>query len=187
MKRCQWKTLETNPIYQTYHDEEWGVPSYDDRYLFEMFVLESFHTGLSWLIILKKREQFRLAFDQFDPTIIKDYQQEKIEELLQNKHIVRNKLKINATIKNANAFLDVVLEFGSFHNYIWSFTNHKIIYGDGITQHTKTPLSDTISKDLKQRGFSFMGSVTTYSYLQAIGIVNDHEKDCYKFHKNKGE
>ncbi|MFI3283701.1 MAG: DNA-3-methyladenine glycosylase I [Erysipelotrichaceae bacterium] len=182
MKRCPWSKLETSKTYQTYHDEEWGVPSYEDSYLFEMLVLESFHCGLSWLIILNKREAFREAFDFFDAEKIKDYQLDKIEQLLNNKEIVRNKLKIMATIENAKAFLKVKEEFGSFKGYIWGFTNHEVVYRQDDLLHTRNELSDRVSKDLKKRGFRFMGSVTTYSYLEAIGVMNNHVKSCFKYH-----
>lgn len=181
MKRCNWPNLENNKVYQDYHDNEWGVPSYDDHHLFEMFVLESFHCGLSWLIILKKRESFRKAFNHFNAALICDYSESKIEELMNNKDIVRNRMKILATIQNAKSFLKVKKEFGSFSNYIWSFTNHQIIYGDGFNIQNRTNLSDRVSKDFKKRGFKFMGSVTTLSYLQSIGVCNDHDRDCKLF------
>lgn len=182
--RCKWPNLEKSEIYKEYHDHEWGIPSYDDDYLFEMILLESFHCGLSWLIILKKREAFRLAFDSFDATVIKDYSEDKIEELLDNSDIVRNKAKILATIGNAKAFLKVQEEFGSFSKYIWQFTDNKILYGDFDSLQTTNNLSDTVSKDMKKRGFKFMGSVTTYSYLEAIGLMNNHSSTCFKRHKD---
>ena len=185
MKRCFWAESDKHINLVEYHDNEWGVINHDDRYLFEMFVLESFHTGLSWLIILNKRESFRKAFDNFDPNMIINYDEDKINELLQDKGIVRNKLKIDATINNARRFLDVQKEFGSFDKYIWSFSANKVIYNDGKTLLTTNDLSDTVSKDLKKRGFRFMGSVTTYSYLQAIGIINDHLDYCFKFHRKE--
>lgn len=183
MERCNWPALKTNQIYVEYHDNEWGVASYDDQHLFEMLILESFHCGLSWLIILKKREAFREAFDGFDPEKIAGYDENKISELIENKDIVRNKAKIKATISNAKAYLNVKKEFGSLSNYIWSFTNNSIVYGDGINFQTTNELSDEVSKDFKKRGFKFMGSVTTYSYLEAIGVMNNHMKECFKFHK----
>lgn len=185
MKRCFWVDSSKDPEYLKYHDDEWGVESHDDNYLFEMFVLESFHTGLSWLIILKKRENFRRAFDNFNPKMISKYDEKKINDLLQDKSIVRNKLKINATINNAKRFLEVQKEFGSFNKYIWSFSNNKVLKNNGQTILTTNYLSDEISKDLKKRGFKFMGSVTTYSYLQAIGIIDDHLDYCFKFHGRK--
>lgn len=180
--RCRWKNLENDQIYIEYHDNEWGISSYDDCYLFEMILLESFHCGLSWLIILKKREAFRKAFDNFDPNIIKDYSDEKIDLLLNNKEIVRNRLKILANIENAKAFLGVQKEFGSFSEYIWSFTNKKVLYGESENLVTKNSLSDKVSRDMKKRGFKFMGSVTTYSYLEAVGIMNNHSKNCFRSH-----
>lgn len=178
IKRCPWANLEKHENYIHYHDNEWALASYDDKHLFEMIVLESFHCGLSWLLILNKREAFRLAFDDFDPYRIKDYSENKIEELLKDKSIVRHQGKIRATISNAASFIKVQEEFGSFSNYIWSFTKGKILYGDGTK--TKDELSDRVSKDLKKRGFKFMGSVTTYSYLEAIGVMNNHSPECYK-------
>jgi DNA-3-methyladenine glycosylase I len=182
MERCKWTNLESSDVYKEYHDNEWGVASYDDRYLFEMFTLEAFHCGLSWLIILKKRESFKKVFDDFIPDIVAKYDALKIEELMQNKDIVRNRAKILAAINNSKCFLKVQDEFESFCNYIWSFTNGKVLYYpfDGVT--TKNDLSDKISKDLKKRGFKFMGSVTTFSYLEAIGIMNNHAQYCYKYH-----
>ncbi len=183
MQRCSWPNLENSQIYIDYHDNEWGVPSHDDAHLFEMFILESFHCGLSWLLILKKRDAFRKAFDNFDPNKIANYDEDKIMELLDNKEIVRNKAKILATIQNAKAYLKVVEEFGSFAKYLWSFTDNKVVYNpfDGVT--TKNELSDKVSKDLKKRGFKFMGTVTCFSYLEAVGIMNDHAENCYKFVK----
>lgn len=180
--RCKWPNLEKNDIYIAYHDEEWGVPSYDESYLFEMILLESFHCGLSWLIILKKRAAFREAFDQFNPQKIKDYDDQKIKDLMANKDIVRNRRKILANIENAKAFLRIQSEFGSFSDYIWSFTDHQVLYGNCSKKVTKNALSDAVSKDMKKRGFKFMGSVTTYSYLEAIGVMNNHCPDCFKSH-----
>ena len=181
MERCNWPGLINNPLYQEYHDTEWGVESHEDRYLFEMLVLESFHCGLSWYIILKKRESFRLAFDQFDPHIIKEYQESKMNELLNNQDIVRHKGKILATIQNAKSFLEVQKEFGSFDTYIWSFTNHKVIKNKDDQFVTKNELSDRVAKDLKKRGFKFLGSVTVYSYLEAIGVLDNHQKNCFRY------
>lgn len=181
--RCNWTNLENNQIYIQYHDNEWGIPSYNDKYLFEMILLESFHCGLSWLLILKKREAFRKAFDNFDPYIIKDYTEEKIGELMENKDIVRNKAKILATIGNAKAFLKIQKEFGTFCDFIWSFTDNKIVYGNFDELITTNDLSDRVSKELKKYGFKFMGSVTTYSYLEAIGVMNNHSKNCFKNHQ----
>ena len=184
MIRCKWPNLEKSDVYQAYHDHEWGVPSYEDDYLFEMILLESFHCGLSWLIILKKRQAFRKAFDNFDPKIIQNYGESKIEALMANKEIVRNRGKIVANIGNAKAFLEVQNQFGSFSDYIWSFTDHQIVYGDFEDMVTRNALSDRVSKDMKKRGFKFMGSVTTYSYLEAIGVMNNHSPDCFKAHGN---
>ncbi len=183
MKRCEWPTLENNPIYQEYHDNEWGVASYDDNYLFEMFVLESFHCGLSWLLILKKRENFRKAFDNFDVSKIIAYSDEKIEELMQNEGIVRNRAKILATIANAKAFIEVKKEFGSFCEYIWSFTDKKVFRQPFDGKTDRNELSNTVSKDLKKRGFKFMGTVTCFSYLEAIGVMNNHAPYCFKYTK----
>lgn len=185
MNRCNWgKTLLTSEIYQNYHDYEWGIPSHDDRHLFEMLVLESFHVGLSWLIILKKREAFKKAFDDFDALKIVNYDENKINSLLENAGIVRNKGKILATIQNAKSYLNVIEEFGSFSKYIWSFTDNKVVFNDCEGIITKSPLSDRVTKDLKKRGFKYLGSITVYSYLEAIGVMNNHHKDCFKYIKN---
>jgi len=178
--RCFWCT--THPLYQKYHDDEWGKPVYDDAKLFEMLLLESFQAGLSWFTILQKRENFRAAFDGFDVNKIARYSEDKIHELLQNSGIIKNKLKIKAAITNAQLFLAVQKEFGTFSHYLWGFTNHQIINHLNITQYQNfitTPLSDTISKDLKKRGFKFVGSTTIYAYLQAVGVINDHTIDCF--------
>lgn len=176
--RCRWVNLN-NPVYISYHDNEWGKQSYNDSYLFEMLVLESFQAGLSWECILNKREAFRKAFDQFDYRIISGYSQERVEELLSDKGIIRNRLKINAAISNAAIFMDIQKEFGSFAKYIWNFTSGKtVINRDGIARAT-SPLSDAISKDLKKRGMKFVGSTIIYSYLQSIGVIDDHEPQCF--------
>ena len=177
MNRCKWVN-EKNNLYVKYHDEEWGIPSYDDNYLFEMLVLESFQAGLSWECVLNKREFFRKAFDNFDYTKIANYKQKKIDELLNNKNIIRNKLKINSTINNSKIFMEIQKEFGSFSKYIWHFTNNKIIKNTDDIVRVTSPLSDEISKDLKKRGMKFVGSTIIYSYLQAIGVINDHELNC---------
>ncbi len=177
MNRCHWVNLD-NPLYVTYHDEEWGVPSYDDSYLFEMLLLESFQAGLSWECILNKREDFRVAFDYFDVLKISQYDEEKIENLMHNPLIVRNRRKIMASIHNAKIFLEIQKEFGSFSNYIWSFTDGKVIYHDKGEILVSSPLSDLISHDLQKRGMKFVGTVIIYSYLQAIGMINDHEEEC---------
>lgn len=179
MKRCAWLNVN-NPIYVKYHDEEWCVPSFDDNYLFEMLVLESFQAGLSWECILNKREAFREAFDNFNYDVISKYDDSKINELINNKSIVRNKLKIKAAINNAKVFIKIREEFGSFNNYIWSFNDNKILKHLYLTSND---LSDMISKDLYRRGMKFVGTVIIYSYLQAIGMINDHEKDCFLYLK----
>lgn len=179
MQRCKWCNLN-NPLYIKYHDEEWGEPVYDDQKLFEMLILESFQAGLSWQCVLNKRENFKKAFDNFNIDKIINYDEEKINQLIQNKDIIRNKLKIKATIKNAKIFKQIQKRYGSFSKYIWSFTNNKIIYE---TNKTSSELSDKISKDLKNKGMTFVGTTIIYAYLQAIGIINSHEKTCYKFKK----
>ena len=182
MKRCFWVD-ENSEIYIKYHDEEWGVPKYDDKELFELLILESFQAGLSWITVLKKREAFRLAFDNFEISKVAHYDETKVNELLQNKDIIRSRGKINAAINNAKIFIEIQNEFGSFSNYIWGFTNNKIIKNKTGKLIISTPLSDKISKDLKKRGMKYVGTVIIYSYLQAIGIVDVHEKDCFKYSK----
>lgn len=180
MKRCRWVD-EKSPIYVKYHDEEWGVPKYDDRELFELLVLESFQAGLSWITILKKREAFRIAFDNFDVQKVANYDETTVNELVNNADIIRSKGKINAAINNAKVFIEIQKEFGSFSNYIWGFTNNQIIKNQTDKLPVSSELSDKISKDLKNRGMKYVGTVIIYSYLQAIGIVNDHEKACIKY------
>ena len=177
MKRCFWVN-EDNPTYVKYHDEEWCIPSYNDNYLFEMLVLESFQAGLSWECILNKREAFRKAFDNFDYEKISKYDEVKINNLLENKNIVRNKLKIKAMINNSKIFIDIKKEFNSFSNYIWHFTNNKVIVNKSGEIYSSSPLSDEVSNDLKRRGMKFVGTVIIYSYLQAIGVINDHDLTC---------
>ena len=179
MKRCTWVNLD-NPLYIKYHDEEWGVPVYDDNKLFEMLLLESFQAGLSWECILNKREAFKKAFDNFDYQKISNYSEEKIEELLNNKDIIRNKRKITSAITNAKIFMDIKKEYQTFSKYLWSFTKNKIIYE---YDKTTSSLSDTISKDLKKRGMKFVGTTIIYSYLQAVGIINSHEPNCFLYKK----
>ena len=176
MERCTW--ANSHPLLIEYHDNEWGISVYDDHTLFENLILETFSTGLSWLIILKKRKAFEEAFDAFDIQKISQYNEDKINELLENKAIVRSKAKILATINTAKAVLEIQKEFGSLSNYLWSYTNHQVI--DIPYYETSNDLSDTISKDLKKRNVKFFGSVTCYSYLQAIGILNCHQKNCFK-------
>lgn len=178
IKRCGWVNLK-NPAYVDYHDNEWGKASYDDSYFFEMLVLESFQAGLNWECILNKRESFRKAFDGFDYKKIALYTDEKIEELAANKDIVRNRRKIKAAISNAKIFMDIQSEYGSFSDYIWHFTNgRKVINRDGALRAT-SPLSDAVSKDLKKLGMKFVGSTIIYSYLQAVGVIDDHEPQCF--------
>jgi DNA-3-methyladenine glycosylase I len=162
-----------------YHDEEWGVPVYDDKKLYEMLLLETFQAGLSWITILRKREAFREAFDNFSVEKVASYKEEKLEELMQNQGLIRNRKKMEAAIKNAKIFMEIQTEFGSFSNYLWSFTDGQIIVNQDDDFPVKTPLSDNLSKDLKKRGMGFVGSVTIYSYLQAVGVVNDHELSCF--------
>lgn len=179
MERCPW--CLGDELYIKYHDEEWGVPNHDDRKHFEFIVLESAQAGLSWITVLKKRENYRKAYDNFNPEIVSTYDEEKIEELMSNKGIIRNRKKIEASINNAKRFLEIQKEFGSFDNYIWGFVNNEPIVNsvDKISDlSAKTELSDIISKDLKKRGFKFLGSIVVYSHLQAVGIVNDHINTC---------
>lgn len=176
-KRCSWVDL-SSPIYMEYHDKEWGVPVYDDEKLYEMFLLETFQAGLSWITILKKREFFREAFDQFDVKKVASYGDEKVEELMQNEKIIRNRRKITAAVQNAKVFIDIQTDYGSFSKYLWGFTDASVIVNQNSVVPVKTELSDRISKDLKKRGMGFVGSVTIYSYLQAVGVVDDHDKDC---------
>lgn len=177
-KRCFWVDL-SSPVYIEYHDNEWGIPVYDDEKLYEMFLLETFQAGLSWITILKKRELFREAFDGFDVKKIAAYGTEKVEDLMQNPKIIRNRGKITAAVQNAAIFMDIQKEYGSFSRYLWGFTDGKIIINQADTIPVKTELSDRISKDLKKRGMRYVGSVTIYSYLQAVGVVNDHDKNCF--------
>ena len=182
MKRCSWVNLN-NPLCIKYHDEEWGIPSHDDNYLFEILVLESFQAGLSWSCILNKREDIRKAFDNFNYKKIANYNEHKIEELLSNDKIIRNKLKIKAIIKNAQIYQDIQKEYQTFSNYIWHFTNNKIISNNSNIIPTKNDLSIKISKDLENKGMKYVGPTIIYSFLEAIGIINDHEKECYKYNK----
>lgn len=180
MKRCFWVD-ENSELYKKYHDEEWGIPKYDDKELFELLVLESFQAGLSWLTVLKKRESFRKAFDNFDIDTVANYNDTKVKELLENRQIIRCKNKITATINNAKIFIKIQKEYGSFSNYIWSFSENKIIKNTTGNIIVSSPLSDKISKDLKKRGMKYVGTIIIYSYLQAIGIIDDHDKDCFKY------
>jgi len=186
MERCPWGTVDD--LYIRYHDDEWGVPVFDDQKQFEFLVLESAQAGLSWHTILKKRENYRVAYDGFDPEKIAKYDEHKIDELLQNAGIIRNRRKIESSINNARLFLEIQKEYGSFCNYIWGFVN-----GNPLVNHWKdmseipanTELSDLISKDLKKRGFKFLGSTIVYSHLQATGIVNDHLVSCFRWKECK--
>lgn len=180
MKRCFWVD-EKSEIYVKYHDEEWGVPNHNDRDLFELLILEGFQAGLSWITVLKKREAFRKAFDNFDVKKVSEYDEEKINALLENKDIIRSRGKITAAINNAKIFIEIQKDFGSFSNYIWGFTDNKVIKNTTGEIPVKTELSDMVSKDLKKRGMKYTGSVIIYSYLQAVGVVNDHDINCYKY------
>ena len=177
MKRCKWCNLN-NPKYVEYHDNEWCKLNKNDKYLFEMLILESFQAGLSWECVLNKRDSFRLCYDNFDLDKICLYDDDKINELINNKDIIRNKLKIKASINNAKIFKDIKEEYESFYNYLKTFTNGKIFYEIGLT---KSELSDEISKDLEKRGMKFVGSTIIYSYLQAIGIIYSHDKECFLY------
>jgi len=180
--RCAW--CGTDPLYVEYHDAEWGVPVYDDEKLFEFLILETFQAGLSWITVLRKRENFRKAFDNFDYKKIAKYSEKKYDELLQDAGIIRNKLKIKATITNAQNFMEIQKEFGSFSTYIWNFTNGKPIKNTYKTLSevpATTELSDQLSKDLKKRGFKFVGSTVIYAHMQATGMVNDHTTECFRY------
>jgi DNA-3-methyladenine glycosylase I len=180
--RCGWSSED--PLYIEYHDNEWGVPLHDDRKLFEMLILEGFQAGLSWITILRKRKNFRKAFDNFDAKKIVNYDKKKINSLLKDEGIIRNKLKIQAAIKNAKCFLEVQKEFGSFNKYIWQFVDYipiKNNFKKLAEIPAKTDISDTISKDLKKRGFKFVGSTIFYAFMQAAGITNDHIVSCWKY------
>lgn len=181
-KRCDW--VGSDPLYIAYHDKEWGVPVYDDARLFEFLILETFQAGLSWITVLRKRENFRKAFDNFDYQKIAAYGEEEFDVLIQNAGIIRNKLKIRATISNARTFMEVQKEFGTFSKYIWGFVGGKPINNKwkNINQvPANTPLSDVISKDLKKRGFKFVGTTVVYAHMQATGMVNDHTTDCFRY------
>ena len=185
-KRCEW--VSDAPIYIDYHDEEWGVPEHDDKKLFELLTLEGAQAGLTWLTILKKRENYREAFDNFDIEKVANYNQIKVEELMKNKGIVRNRLKIESTIKNAKAVIAIQKEFGNFDAYIWCFVNGKtkINAWRSLSEiPAKTPESDAMSKDLAKRGFKFVGSTICYAFMQAAGMVNDHFIDCFRHQEVK--
>ena len=186
MKRCEW--CGTDPVYVKYHDEVWGVPEHNDRQLFEKLLLDGAQAGLSWITILKKTENYRKAFDNFDAKKMSKYDQKKIDELLNNPGIVRNKLKVNAFIQNAKAYLEVKKEFGTFDKYIWRFVDYKTIQNELKSLKeapAKTEISDEMSKDLKKRGFKFVGSTICYAFMQAVGMVNDHMVYCFRYNELK--
>ncbi|MBR7116123.1 MAG: DNA-3-methyladenine glycosylase I [Clostridia bacterium] len=180
-KRCKWCNLK-NELYIEYHDSEWGVPRFDDGYLYEMLILESFQAGLSWECVLNKREAFRVAYDGFDIEKVARYGEEKERELSENKSIIRNRRKISASIKNSKFFLNIIKEYGSFYEYLSGFTGGKTIIE---VDKTTSELSDAISRDLVKRGMTFVGSVTIYSYLQAIGVIYSHGKECFLYKADK--
>lgn len=185
-KRCLW--AEMNPLMKEYHDKEWGTPIHDDQLLYEFLILEGAQAGLSWNLILQKRENYRKVFDNFDYNKVTQYDEKKLEELLQEKGIVRNRRKIQAAVTNAKAFLGIQKEFGSFNNYIWGFVNNKPIknaYKSLEEIPAKTELSEKISKDLKKRGFKFVGPTIIYAFMQAVGMVNDHTVDCFRYNELK--
>ncbi|MDT0689942.1 DNA-3-methyladenine glycosylase I [Salegentibacter sp. F188] len=186
ISRCGW--CEGDSLYEAYHDTEWGVPVYDDKTIFEFLLLETFQAGLSWITILRKRENFRLAFDDFDYKKIALYSEEKIQQLLEDKGIVRNKLKVRSAVTNAQLFIEIQKEYGSFSKYIWSFVDGKPIQNE-VEDYKKAPpttiISDKLSKDLKKRGFKFVGSTVVYAHMQATGMVNDHEISCFRYSEVK--
>lgn len=173
--RCRWANPK-NPRYIQYHDEEWGVPVYDDKILFEMLILESFQAGLSWECVLNKKEAFRRAFDGFDLGTVCAYDAHKMEALRQDEGIIRNRLKIKAAVNNARIFREIAAEYGSFANYLWGYTDGKVVYEN---DKVSSPLSDAISKDLIKRGMKFVGTTIIYAYLQAVGVIYSHEEGCY--------
>ena len=178
MKRCFWVD-EKSEIYVKYHDKEWGNPKFDDRDLLELLILEGFQAGLSWLTVLKKRQAFRVEYEHFDVEKVANFDEKKIAKMLANKEIIRSEQKIRASILNAKIFMKIQKEFGSFSDYIWGFTGHKVVYNSDGKVIVSNELSDKISKDLKKRGMKYVGTVIVYSYLQAIGVVNDHDKECF--------
>lgn len=182
LHRCAW--AGTDPLYVAYHDREWGVPVFEDRLLYEFLVLEGAQAGLSWLTILKKRDRFRVAFDHFDPVKVAAYDARKIQSLLKDPGLVRNRKKIEAAVRNAAAFLEIQEHFGSFSRYLWRFVNDRPLDAGRRTVHEVpawTPLSKTLSTDLKQRGFRFVGPIICYAFMQAVGLVNDHTVDCFRY------
>jgi DNA-3-methyladenine glycosylase I len=185
-KRCQW--CGTDPLYVEYHDQEWGVPVYDDQKLFEFLILEGAQAGLSWLTILKRREGYRKAFANWDTTKVARFDKRKIQSLLKNEGIIRNRLKIESAIRNAKAFIEIQQEFGSFSKYQWQFVGGKPLRNKWKSMKSlpaKTELSDAFSKDLKKRGFNFVGSTIIYAHMQAVGMVNDHTVDCFRYQEIK--
>lgn len=182
-KRCAWANPK-NALYLQYHDKEWGQPVHDDHRLFEMLILESFQAGLAWECVLNKREAFRRAFDGFDLEKVCAYDEEKLESLRADAAIIRNRLKINAAVKNARVFRDIAAEYGSFADYLWGFTEGQVIYE---SDKVSSPLSDEISKDLKRRGMTFVGTTIIYSYLQAVGVIYSHEDGCFLAGRANGQ
>jgi DNA-3-methyladenine glycosylase I len=181
LRRCHWAGTDLSIAY---HDCEWGVPTHDDRTLFEFLILEGAQAGLSWEIILRKREHYRAAFDNFDPRLVAKYDQRKIQKLLADAGIIRNRLKINSAVMNAKAFLEIQAEFGSFDEYVWRFVKGRTIKRKrGAALQAKTAESDALSRDLIRRGFKFVGSTICYSFMQAIGMVNDHEASCFRYNQ----
>lgn len=185
-RRCFWVN-EQSELYCSYHDEEWGTPIRDDTKMYELFLLELFQAGLSWITILKKRESFRAAFDGFDVERIARYDETKIQALLQNASIIRSRRKIEGAIFNARAVLEIQREYGSFCNYLWNFSGGKVVLNPNEGFRTTSPLSDQITADMKRRGMKYAGSVTIYSFLQAAGIVNDHEHTCFRYSELRTE
>jgi DNA-3-methyladenine glycosylase I len=185
--RCWW--CGTDPLYVAYHDEEWGIPQHDDRKIFEMLILEGFQAGLSWITILRKRDNFRKAFARFNAKKIAQFGKREIEVLMQDAGIIRNRQKIAAAITNAQCFLAVQKEFGSFDKYIWSFTGHKTLRNKKAISHKNIPTtsseSDALSKDLKKRGFKFVGSTIIYAHMQATGMVDDHVQECFRYQRDR--
>ena len=175
--RCKWCNMK-NPLYIEYHDKEWCVPCFDEKYLYEMLILESFQAGLSWECVLNKRDAFRKAYDNFDIDKVCTYDEDKIAELLENQGIIRNRLKIRASINNSKIFKEISKEYGGFYNYLSAFTKGETLYE---TDKTTNALSDAISADLKKRGMTFVGSTIIYSFLQAVGIIHSHDKDCFLY------
>lgn len=183
MHRCDWVNMK-NPLYIKYHDEEWGVPVHDDRKLFEMLILEGVQAGLTWETVLNRREAYREAYDNFEPSIVANYSEKKMENLLSNSSLIRNRRKILASVKNASVFLDIQFQYGSFSDYLWDYVSGKPIQ-NGFSNISEvpasTPLSEKLSVDLKKRGMSFVGPVIIYSFMQAVGLVNDHIKNCFRY------